>query len=310
MPVPASHFVDRIPEQRDRGREPATLMTVVAPGSFAALGIPLRSGRDFNDSDTSEGPRVAIVNEALVRTSFGGANPIGRTIFCLFDGNEAMTIVGVAGDVRQRNPALPPQPECYMPYTQHSYNGATLNIVVRTGGEPLALAGTVRRVAAEISPNIPLAFTTMEERVSNGVNSPRFRAVLFAVFAGLALCLAMAGVYGVMAYAVERRSSEIGLRMALGASRGSVLRLILGEGAALAAVGLVLGLVGAAIATRVLTTRALRGAAGRHSGLSCRGRAAQRDHAPCGLLSGTPRNRRRSGTGAQSGLTRRGPRLR
>lgn len=249
-----SHFVDRIPEQRDRGREPATLMTVVAPGSFAALGIPLRSGRDFNDGDTSEGPRVAIVNEAIVRTSFEGANPIGRTIFCLFDGNEAMTVVGVAGDVRQRNPALPPQPECYMPYTQHSYNGATLNIVVRTGGEPLALAGTVRRLAAEISPNIPLAFTTMEERVSNGVNSPRFRAVLFAVFAGLALCLAMAGVYGVMAYAVERRSSEIGLRMALGASRGSVLRLILGEGAALAAAGLVLGLVGAAMATRVLTS--------------------------------------------------------
>jgi predicted permease len=249
-----SHFVDRIPGQRDRGREPATLMTVVAPGSFAALGIPLRSGRDFNDGDTSEGPRVAIVNEAVVRTSFGGANPIGRTIFCLFDGNEAMTVVGVAGDVRQRNPALPPQPECYMPYTQHAYNGATLNIVVRTGGEPLALTGTVRRLAAEISPNIPLAFTTMEERVSNGVNSPRFRAVLFAVFAGLALCLAMAGVYGVMAYAVERRSSEIGLRMALGASRGSVLRLILGEGAALAAAGLVLGLVGSAMATRVLTS--------------------------------------------------------
>jgi putative ABC transport system permease protein len=250
----ASHFVDRIPEQRDRGREPATLMTVVAPGSFAALGIPLRSGRDFNDGDTSEAPRVAIVNEALVRTSFGGTNPIGRRIFCLFDGNEPMMVVGVAGDVRQRNPALPSQPECYMPYTQHSYNGATLNIVVRTGGEPLALAGSVRRVAADISPNIPLAFTTMEDRVSNGVNSPRFRAVLFAVFAGLALCLAMAGVYGVMAYAVERRSSEIGLRMALGASRGSVLRLILGEGAALAAAGLALGLLGAAMATRVLTT--------------------------------------------------------
>jgi putative ABC transport system permease protein len=250
----SSHFVDRIPEQRDRGREPATLMTVVAPGSFAALGIPLRSGRDFTDGDTSEAPRVAIVNEALVRTSFGGTNPIGRRIFCLFDGNEAMTVVGVAGDVRQRNPALPPQPECYMPYTQHAYNGATLNIVVRTGGEPLALAGSVRRLAAEVSPNIPLAFTTMEARVSNGVESPRFRAVLFAVFAGLALCLAMAGVYGVMAYAVERRSSEIGLRMALGATRGSVLRLILSEGAVLAAAGLALGLAGAAMATRVLTT--------------------------------------------------------
>jgi hypothetical protein len=243
-----AHFIDRIPQQRDRTREPQTVLTIVAPGSFAALGIPLRSGRDFSDGDTGDRPLVAIVNEALVRTSLAGRDPIGRTIFCSFDRSDPMTIVGVVGDVRQRNPALPPQPECYMPYRQHSYNNATLNIVVRTAGDPMALAETVRRVAAETSPEVPLAFSTMETRVLKGVESPRFRALLFGMFAAFAVCLAMAGVFGVMAYAVQQRSREIGLRIALGASRTSVLRLILGQGLRLTAVGLAVGL-GAAVAT-------------------------------------------------------------
>jgi len=227
---------------------------MIAPGTFAALGIPLKRGRDFGVSDTNDQPLVAIVNEALVRKSLAGQDPMGRTIFCPFDRPEGMTIVGVVGDVRQRNPALEPMPECYMPYTQHNYNGATLNVVVRTAGDPLALAGTLRRVAAEISPEVPVSFTTMEATVSEGVEDPRFRTVLFGLFAVLAVGLAMAGVYGVMAYAVEQRSREIGVRMALGADRMTVVRLILGQGAVLALAGLVLGLAGAVAATRLLET--------------------------------------------------------
>lgn len=229
-------------------------MTIVAPGSFAALGIPLKTGRDFNDGDTGDRPLVAIDNEALVRTSLAGQDPIGRTIHCLFDRSDAMTIVGVAGDVRQRNPAVPSQPECYMPYRQHSYNNATLNIVVRTVGDPTALVGTVRRAASEISPEVPLAFTTMEAQVSKGVADPRFRALLFGLFAGFAVCLAMAGVYGVMSYGVQQRSREIGLRMALGARRSIVLGLILRQGLVLTGIGLAVGLAAAAAATRLLET--------------------------------------------------------
>ena len=163
-----------------------------------------------------------------------------------------MTIVGVVGDVRQANPAKEPAAECYMPYRQHTYNVNTLSVVIRTVGDPLALAGSVRRVATALSPDVPVSFTTMDAMVSEGVRDPRFRALVVGLFAGLAVCLAMAGVYGVMAYAVQQRSMEIGLRMVLGADRLSVLRLILGQGFLLATAGVVLGLAAAAAATRVL----------------------------------------------------------
>ncbi len=248
------YFIDRVPAQRDRSRDPTAMFTIITPGTFAALGVPLKRGRDFSESDTNDRPLVAIVNEALVRRSIDGEDPIGRTIFCSFDRKEGMTIVGVVGDVRQRNPALEPMPDCVMPYSQHAYNGNTLNIVTRTAGDPTALAGTLRRLAAEVAPEVPVSFTTMDATIAKRVEQPRFRALLLTVFAGLAVCLAMAGVYGVMAHAVGQRSREIGLRMALGASRASVLRLILGQGLVLAAVGLALGLAAAFVATRLLTT--------------------------------------------------------
>jgi ABC-type antimicrobial peptide transport system permease subunit len=133
-----------------------------------------------------------------------------------------------------------------------------LSIVARTVGDPNALAETLRRLARERSPDVPMKFTTMEATLSENVAAPRFRTLLFAVFAGLAVCLAMAGVYGVMAYAVGQRSNEIGLRIALGASTGSVLRLVLGQGLVLTSLGLALGLVAAVTGTRLLTSMLFR----------------------------------------------------
>jgi putative ABC transport system permease protein len=248
------YFIDHLAAQPDWHSAPPAAISVVAPGTFAALGIPLKNGRDFSDSDVAGRPLVVIVNEALVRKSFAGENPIGRTIFCPFDSFEGMTIIGVSGDVRQDGPASEPMPECYITYRQHAFNGNTLSIVVRTAGDPNTLIETLRRMAHATSPDVPMKFTTMDAIVSSDVAAPRFRTVLFGIFAALAVCLAMAGVYGVMAYAVGQRSNEIGLRMALGASAGSVIRLILGQGLVLAAFGLAVGLAIAMAGTRLLTT--------------------------------------------------------
>ena len=245
-----SYFIDHMPAQPDPAAPPV-ILSIVAPGTFAALGIPLKSGRDFSDSDALDRPFVAVVNEALVRKSFPNQNPLGRTIFCTFDSDQGMTIIGVVGDVRQRGPEREPMPECYMTYGQHAFNG--LSLVARTTGDPNALAGTLRHLVRERSPDVPMKFMTMEAVLSENVAVPRFRTLLFAVFAGLAVWLAMVGVYGVMAYAVGQRSNEIGLRIALGASMSSVLRLILGQGLALAGLGLALGLAAAVASTRLLT---------------------------------------------------------
>jgi len=247
-----AYFIDQLPAHPDWSRVPSVVLSVVAPGTFAALGIPLKGGRGFSDSGTSDRPFVAVVNEALVRKSFPNQSPLGRTIFCPFDSLEGMKIIGVVGDVRQRGPESEPMPECYMPYLQHGFNGATLSLVVRTAGDPGTLAQTLRRLAHQINPDAPMKFTTMEAMLSEGVAAPRFRTILFAVFAGLALCLAMAGDYGVMAFTVGQRSKEFGLRMALGASTGSVVRLVLGQGLALACIGLALGLAASVACTRLL----------------------------------------------------------
>ena len=140
-----------------------------------------------------------------------------------------------------------------MPYGQHTYNSRTLHVIIRSTGDPAALAGPARKVAAQISADVPVSFTTMEATLSKRVEEPRFRAILFAVFSAVALCLALAGVYGVMGYTVAQRTREIGLRIVLGASRPSVLRLVLRQGLVLAAIGLSVGLAAAVAATRFLT---------------------------------------------------------
>ncbi len=246
------YIIDQLPAKPDWSRAPSVVLSIVAPGTFAALGIPLKSGREFSDSDTLDRRFVAVVNQALVRKSFPNQNPLGRTIFCSFDSLQGMKIVGVVGDVRQGGPEREPMPECYMPYEQHAFNGATLSLVVRTAGDPNGLAQTLRRLAHQSNPDAPMKFTTMEAVLSGNLAAPRFRTTLLAIFAGLALCLAMAGVYGVMAFTVGQRSSEVGLRIALGATTGSVVWLVLGQGLALACIGLGLGMAGSVAATRLL----------------------------------------------------------
>jgi putative ABC transport system permease protein len=156
--------------------------------------------------------------------------------------------------VRQYGPAVAPSPEIFMPYEQHPLPATALNIVVRASVAGGALQEPIQRKVRARSAEVPVKFTSVEELLSENTAAPRFRTLLLGIFAGIAVCLAMAGVYGVMAYAVGQRANEIGLRMALGAGAGDILRLILRQGMALTGLGLALGLIAAAVATRLVTS--------------------------------------------------------
>ena len=179
-------------------------------------------------------PLVAIVNEALVRRSFGGENPIGRTIFCTFDRPDPMTIVGVVGDVRQRNPAIEPGPECYMPYLQHGYNSNTLNVVVRTAGDPPRSREPSGALRPRFRPMCRSPSPRWKRRFPKGVEDPRFRALLFGLFAGSRSVLRWPASTALWPTRLssDRTRSAYGWRLARTAM--SVLRLILGQGLVLA----------------------------------------------------------------------------
>jgi predicted permease len=250
------YFLEGGPDFQQLGlaRSPQADFVVVAPGYFRTLGIALRSGRDFNERDQYEADFVTIVNEALVKQTYPHEDPIGKRLKCGLDSPNYMRIVGVVADIRQSDPTLPPRPALYMPYQQHPLYGANSRFIMRTQGDPLLLSEPLRRTVREVSGEIPARFTTMDSRLADTMASPRFRGILLGIFAGLAVLLAMAGVYGVMAYVVTQRTPEIGLRMALGAGRPVILGLILSRGFQLAGIGVAIGLAGAFLATRLIAT--------------------------------------------------------
>jgi putative ABC transport system permease protein len=248
------YWIDHVPKPSEMRTGSSNINSIVAPGTFKALGIPLVRGRDFDERDVRDAPMTAIVNEALARQAFPGRDIIGHKIVCAFDSLEPMTIIGVASDVRQSGPADESRPECYMPYLQHFYNGATLSLVIRTATDPMQLAETVRRTARELAPGVPLRFTTLDALTAQNVAEPRFRALLIGAFGAVALVLAIIGVFGVAAYSVSQRTAEIGLRIALGATSGQILRLLCGRAIAMLGMGLAFGFVGAALTTRVLAS--------------------------------------------------------
>lgn len=220
---------------------------------FEATGIPLLRGRFLVQADQTGTPPVAVINETLARQVFPDRDPIGRRMKFGAPGNQApwITIVGVVGDVRNTSLEEKARPQFYVPY--HHVPTAFLNIVLRTTVDPATLTGTIRREIAALDPDQAVAnIRTMEEVVSTAVARRRFVTLLLTLFAVLALLLSAIGLYGVVSYTVARRTGEMGLRMALGATRGHLLGMIVGQGLRLTFIGIALGSGGAAALKKLL----------------------------------------------------------
>jgi len=235
-------------------RLPHAGFRLASPGYFATLGIPLRRGREFSSHDEYNSNFVAIVSEALARETFPNEDPLGKRVKCGLDSPKWMTIVGVIGDVRQDSPASVPAPELYMPLKQPPFYANELQVVVRTEVEPGSLIGAVRQKVRGLNPEIAMKFTTLDAMIADSIARPRFRMLLISAFAGLALLLVIAGVYGVMSYVTTERTSEFGLRAAMGATPGDLIALVLKSAVQLAGLGVALGILLSLAAGRAIAS--------------------------------------------------------
>jgi putative ABC transport system permease protein len=237
-------------------KRPSARVAFVTPDYFSAAGIPLLKGRFFTDLDDKDAPRVLIVNKAFAEKFFPGEDAIGKRITPGATGwageSEAPhEIVGVVGNARLFALEAEPQPMYYFPYKQLPW--APPLVVLRTAVPPRSVESAVRHEMAELDPLVPIfQVRIMDELLAAQITGPRFHTLLLGCFAGIALLLTMVGLYGVMAYSVTRRTREFGVRIALGAARGTVLSMVLRQALALLVVGLVLGGAGALAADRLL----------------------------------------------------------
>lgn len=227
----------------------------IEPGYFRTMGIPLLAGREFSEQDSATAPPVAIVSERIARDYFPGgpAEALGRRVRASLDG-EWLTVVGVVADIRQMGLDREVQPMLYVPYQQERELLLLrfVSFVARTP-TPASVVEGMQREVRRVAPDLPIeSAATIGDAVAASVAPPRFRMVLLVAFAVAAMLIATCGIYGVMAYAVAQRRREIGLRMALGATRPEVLRLVLGRALRIVGAGLMVGLVGAVGVTRVL----------------------------------------------------------
>jgi len=233
------------------GKAPLVELRTVSPDYFRAMGIPLVAGRFLTDQDNERSERVTLINQTFAQRYFSDQNPIGKRINPDLDG--WMTIVGVVGDVKQAGLADSVRVELYAPHTQVQLSNS-MSLVVRSSSDPAAFVAAIRRETQALDPAQPIYnVKTMETVIAESVSDRRLNMVLLSVFSGLALLLAVVGVYSVMSYTVTRSTREIGIRMALGAQARDVLKLVVAQGLALAGIGMAIGAMAAFGLTRLMT---------------------------------------------------------
>ncbi|HEV2490649.1 MAG TPA: ABC transporter permease [Candidatus Acidoferrales bacterium] len=233
------------------------LYAVASGDYFRTAGIPLLQGRLFNEQDGPDSVNVAVISEALARQQWPKKNPVGQIIdFSNMDGNmKPLTIIGVVGDVRADGLDQPPSQIIYVDYRQRGIGGnSSPTIILRSGAGTGPIVSAARSIFHELDPSIPVQFSTFADEMGGWLSQKRFLLLLAGVFAGAALALAAVGIYGLVAHSVTQRTQEIGVRMALGAQRGDVLRLVVGEAARLAGSGLAIGIVISLAATRLISS--------------------------------------------------------
>jgi putative ABC transport system permease protein len=250
--IPGTGFYRADRPQPAPGEEPVTEVLCVMPGYFAAMNIPLERGRVFTDEDRAGAPQRLVINQTLARQFFPNEDPIGKHLKVWW-GPVNAEIIGVVGDVRQAALGKDPKPGLFLPTLQ--FPTSPVNLVVRTHGDPKQLSNAIQAQVHSLDHDLPISdVKTMDEYVSSSVSSSRFNTILLAAFAALALLMACVGIFGVVSYSVAQRTREIGVRRALGANAGSVMRLVLTQGMTLSAIGVAIGLVGAFAVTRVLSS--------------------------------------------------------
>ena len=238
------------------GQERIVVTRIISPGYFDTMSIPLLRGRNVTEQDTETTPNVVVISETMARRYWPGEDAVGKRIAAgrVTSPEDWIQVVGVVKDVRQFELNAEPKPQMYLSYRQAGFFEPR-DLVVKTDVDPSSLAATVRKAVWEIDKDQPVSnIQTMEEILADSIARQRFSMLLLAIFAGVALVLAGVGIYGVMSYSVAQRTHEIGIRMALGAQTGAVLKLAVGYGMKLVIAGIVIGLIAAFALTRVMAT--------------------------------------------------------